>query len=443
MEYVQMTLNDWVEMKRKLRQELLGVKQSFVRIGYALRKIEDQKLYENDGYKSIAEFAKEEYGLEPSTTSRFMSINREYSIDGYSEQLRPEYADLGRSQLEEMLKLPESDRQMIQPETSREDIRELKRFNKVEPAAGVVDDLRQLVEKFYYDNPEILNGIFSKPEYEEQTIKHFAEIVNPGGNRSYKKGLYFLMMYENRVVVKKFGTDPQDLTWWDFWQITRDIFGEAAAGPKTWQSYFGGDEDEGSGEPEDDGGADGKESTDIEQETEKGAGRDYGAADESGAAETEDDTSGEESGEGDREETAGGQTTEPGGTESQGEEIAPAQKSPEILEKEAPDETERETDLGDEDGKTAEPETTEAAEAETKETEPGFEAMNAPEVIEKPFGSRKDWLDTLTAYGMAVEMAKMMKTMLTENLADMTETSFWEQWLNEEVDDHGQKIEEA
>lgn len=458
MEYVQMTLNDWVEMKRKLRQELLGVKQSFVRIGYTLRKIEDQKLYENDGYKSIAEFAKEEYGLEPSTTSRFMSINREYSIDGYSEQLRPEYADLGRSQLEEMLKLPESDRQMIQPETSREDIRELKRFNKTEPAAGVADDLRQLVEKFYHDNPEILNEVFSNPEYDEQTIKHFAEIVNPGGNRSYKKGLYFLMMYENRVVVKKFGTDPQNLTWWDFWQITWSIFGEAAAGPKTWQNYFGGDEDagteqagkesdpesgsgagdgsdhiqqtpednggdqegpaaqtsepEGSGESEDDGGADGKESADIEQETEKGAERDHGAADKPGTAEEEDDAAGEESGKGDCEETAGGQTAEPRGEESQGEEIAPAQKSPEILEKEV-------------------------------DPEPPFEAMNAPEIIEKPFGSRKDWLDTLTAYGMAVEMAKMMKAMLTENLADMTETSFWEQWLNEEVDDCGQKIEEA
>lgn len=462
MEYVQMTLNDWVEMKRKLRQELLGVKQSFVRIGYALRKIEDQKLYENDGYKSIAEFAKEEYGLEPSTTSRFMSINREYSIDGYSEQLRPEYADLGRSQLEEMLKLPESDRKMIQPETSREDIRELKRFNKAEPAAGVADDLSQLVEKFYHDNPEILNEVFSNPEYDEQTIKHFAEIVNPGGNRSYKKGLYFLMMYENRVMIKKFGTDPQDLTWWDFWQITRDIFGGTAAGPKTWQSYFGGNEDgeteqggkesgpesgsdagdgsnhiqqapdnseerqegpagqpseqEGSGEPEDDGGADGKESTDIEQEAEKGARRDYGATDESGAAEAEDVTSGEESGEGDCEETAGGQTAEPGGAESQGEEIAPAQKSAEILRKE------------------------ENAEGET---EPEFDAMNTPEVIEKPFGSRKDWLDTLTAYGMAVAMAKMMKTMLTENLADMTEISFWKRWLDEEVDDSGRKIEEA
>lgn len=78
MEYVQMTLNDWIEIKQKLKRELLGVKQSFVRIGYALRQIDDQKLYERDGYKSVAEFAKAEYGLEASTTSRFMSINREY-----------------------------------------------------------------------------------------------------------------------------------------------------------------------------------------------------------------------------------------------------------------------------------------------------------------------------------------------------------------------------
>ena len=57
MEYVQMTLNDWVEMKQKLRRELLGIKQSFVRIGFMLRQIEEQKLYENDGYKSIAELS--------------------------------------------------------------------------------------------------------------------------------------------------------------------------------------------------------------------------------------------------------------------------------------------------------------------------------------------------------------------------------------------------
>ena len=58
MEYVQMTLNDWLEIKQKLRQELLGVKQSFVRIGYMLRQIEDQKGYEQDGYKALRNLLK-------------------------------------------------------------------------------------------------------------------------------------------------------------------------------------------------------------------------------------------------------------------------------------------------------------------------------------------------------------------------------------------------
>ena len=104
----QITLDEWVQLKENLKRDLVGVQESFVRIGYTLRKIEEEKLYEQDGYKSVAEFAKAELGLEASTTSRFISINREYSADGYSEILSPEYAELGRSQLEEMLKLPEA-----------------------------------------------------------------------------------------------------------------------------------------------------------------------------------------------------------------------------------------------------------------------------------------------------------------------------------------------
>lgn len=238
MEYVQLTLNDWVEMKQKLRQELLGVKQSFVRIGYTLRKIDDQKLYEHDGYKSIAEFAAKEYGLGASIVSRFMAINREYSIDGCSEHLRPEYAELGRSQLEEMLKLPEQDRAMVQPETAREDIRELKKFNKQTPEIGVADDLKQLIENFFHDNPDILNAIFERGEFEEQDMKQFAEIVNPGGNRSYKKGMYFLMLYETRIAVKKFGSAPENMTWWEFYRVVLEIFGETAHGADTWKYYF-------------------------------------------------------------------------------------------------------------------------------------------------------------------------------------------------------------
>lgn len=429
MEYVQMTLNDWVEMKRKLRQELQGVKQSFVRIGYALRKIDDQKLYKQDGYKSIAEFAKEEYGLEPSTTSRFMSINREYSVDGYSEILRPEFADLGRSQLEEMLKLPEGDRAMIQPETSREDIRELKRFNKTEPEAGVADDMRQLVEKFYHDNPEILNAVFGEPAFEEATIKRFSEIVNPGGNRSYKKGLYFLMMYENRVAVKKFGMEPKNLTWWEFWKVTLDIFGEAAAGAGTWQNYFGEEKEEQTSE------------SDITEEDNNMQAEIHEAHEEKQtekAADQKEDSESEEI-RGQMEIYDYPEILPEGNSESvQQEGIAPAQKHEEDIEKEEPGESEKTSISGIDKGKTHEPTGEEKTEEKAKSS---FTAMNHPEVTEKPFGSRKDYMDSLTAYGMADYIADEYERHSLK-AGYLSSKIMLEKWLLEKVDDKGYSMAE-
>lgn len=223
MEYTQITLNDWVEMKNKLRRELLSVRQSFVRIGYMLRQVEDQKLYEQDGYKSVAEFAQKELSLHPTTTSRFMEINREYSVDGYSERLDEKYMDFGRSQLEEMLKLPEDDRQMITPQTPREDIRELKRFNVAGPEAGA-DDMQALVAGFLKDNAEITDDLYHSAAYEQNDTAKMTEIVIPSGNKTYKKGLYFLSMTENDIKIKKFGGSPETMTWEHFFELVRTEF---------------------------------------------------------------------------------------------------------------------------------------------------------------------------------------------------------------------------
>ena len=228
MEYTQITLNDWMEMKQKLKQELLGVKQSFVRIGYALRKIDDAKLYEQDGYKSVAEFAKAEYGLEGSTVSRFMSINREYSIDGYSERLKPEYADFNRSQLEEMLKLPEADREMITPDTARKEIRDIKKFNHAEPQEGIADDVTDLIRHFGKDNADTLKKLYQCGIADNlyENINRLIEIVNPGGSRSYRKGLFFLMFHEDCLKYKKYGQTPQRMEYREFFERILDAFGD-------------------------------------------------------------------------------------------------------------------------------------------------------------------------------------------------------------------------
>ena len=228
MEYTQITLNDWMEMKQKLKQELLGVKQSFVRIGYALRKIDDAKLYEQDGYKSVAEFAKAEYGLEGSTVSRFMSINREYSIDGYSERLKPEYADFNRSQLEEMLKLPEADREMVTPDTARKEIRDIKKFNQAEPQEGIADDVTELIRHFGEDNAETLEKLYQCgiADNLHDNINRLVDIVNPGGSRSYRKGLFFLMFHEDCLKYKKYGQTPQRMEYREFFERILDAFGD-------------------------------------------------------------------------------------------------------------------------------------------------------------------------------------------------------------------------
>lgn len=240
MEYIQMTLDMWMETKRKLNAELLGVRRSFVKIGYLLRQIDESKGYENDGYKSIADFAKGEYGMEGSTVSRFMSINREYSIDGYSQELKPEYEDFKRSQLEEMLKLSEPDRKMITADTARADIRELKAFNKETPAAGEADDIDELIEQFFKDNKDELIRIYSSNNILDNT-KQIVEIVNPAGTRSYRKGMYFLMMHENALKIKRFGGAPVDMTWDEFVTRMIKIFGEDFD-PQIYGTHFGEEE---------------------------------------------------------------------------------------------------------------------------------------------------------------------------------------------------------
>ena len=403
MEYVQMTLNDWIEIKQKLRQELLSVKQSFVRIGYMLRKVEEQKGYEQDGYKSIAEFAQKELGLHPSTTTRFMEINREYSIDGYSERLRPEYLDLSRSQLEEMLKLPDEDRTMIQTDTSREGIRELKRFNNAVPETGA-NTIKELVESFFHDNKEILNAGFA----EDFTTKQFSELVNPSGNRSYKKGLYFLMMYENRIAVKKFGETPVNMTWDEFKRQTEDIFQEAA-GPDTWGNYFGEDEKT----EQISSGADEEHGNKNECRTEKRTMENPKKPADDGREEEKNDSKRTEA---DQEFDKGiegrvnaVQTQENKG----GEQIAPAQKTAEILSTEqvADEQIEGQMNVAD----------------YPEMIHENMEIQPENQVQEETL-TRKEYLDTLTEYGAAEYLYKYLKP---ETLADKEAL---EQWFKTEVD---------
>ena len=248
MEYTQLTLDDYIQCKNDIKNNLGSIVKSFVRIGWLLTRIDKSGAYKNDGYSTISEFAQAEYGMNKSGTSRFMKIYEKYSVPGDTPELKDEYKDFNQSQLTEMLQIPEEDYTMLHPEANKEDFRELKRFNKEndsnpenlwswKEAKTPEEKLKATVLEFFRENKEILNDFYGK----NLNAKDFAEEICPSGSRSYRKGTVFLMFYtlEQGIMVKIFGEAPTKMTYQEFANHTKQIFDAAAAGDETWDSYFG------------------------------------------------------------------------------------------------------------------------------------------------------------------------------------------------------------
>ena len=146
MEYVQLSMDEYIQSKNDIKNNLGGIVKSFVRIGWQLTRIDRSGAYKNDGYSSIAEFAAAEYGMNRTGVSRFMNVYETYSADGDTPELKEQYREFKFSQLTELLQVQEADRQMFTPEVKREDIREFQRFEKGTWSVCVTTAMRQCMD---------------------------------------------------------------------------------------------------------------------------------------------------------------------------------------------------------------------------------------------------------------------------------------------------------
>ena len=219
MEYVQMTLNDWMSVKNELEQELRNAAAGFVRIGYLLRKIEESEGYKNDGYTNLAGWAEANYGLSASQVSRFKKINERYSIDGYSNQLKLEYANYGQSKLTEMLTLSDEGMEMVSPEMKREDIREIKAFERQAPNEEPVQECKIWILDFIDKNG--LERLRDTKAYRENNIDKLIEEVNPTGTKTFRTGRTMVSMMKDKIMVRDFPNPVEKMEWCDFFEFIR------------------------------------------------------------------------------------------------------------------------------------------------------------------------------------------------------------------------------
>ncbi|MBR2187600.1 MAG: hypothetical protein IJ857_09710, partial [Lachnospiraceae bacterium] len=145
------TYSYYEDFKQQFDSCMQQTANNFVKIGYLLKQARDTDILEESGYSGMGEFAKAEYGLDNSTTSRFIAICYRYGAG--NDHLLPKYAEYGYSKLAEMLTLPESVADAITPEITKEEIREIKQEIREEEK---ITDIEVCIEKT--DHPEADDG---------------------------------------------------------------------------------------------------------------------------------------------------------------------------------------------------------------------------------------------------------------------------------------------
>lgn len=230
-DYYQMTIEDWLASKtEEIRQEMNKAAQSFVAIGYKLREVRDSGNL--SGGETITDYAKREFGLSASTTSRFIAISEKFG-DGLD--LKNEYIGIGSAKLQEMLTLSDADCELITRNTTVNQIREVKAFEKEsheELKAEVVEEVQygafeKCIIDYFKDKPKLLNDICDHPYYDTEDFKAAAELLSPNGSTTHKKGIIFLFMYgfDDGIKYKVYGErEPRAMSYIEFIETIRHIF---------------------------------------------------------------------------------------------------------------------------------------------------------------------------------------------------------------------------
>lgn len=472
MEYMQLSMDDYIQSKNEIKQELGGMVKSFVRIGWQLTRIDKSGAYKHDGYNTIAEFARTEYGMNPSGVSRFMKVYEKYSIPGDTPELKEQYREFKFNNLVEMLQLPEEDQQIFHPEDKREDIRELKDFNKEnesnpmnlldwKSAQSTEDKLHATIQEFFREKTGILNTLYSSEAYQSGNIKEMAQIINPGDSMSYRKGTVFLMFHQEDITVKIFNGEMRNISWDQFFTYTQEIFAEAAAGAKTYENYFGIPEETHDSTPKEIPKPTPKPVSNPIPEHDVHPESEIAPAQQPESVENVEKTvdnheKSQKTAVPEKEDSVPGNPKAEPHSETPESQIENIEKSQETAlpepEPQIPgqDSIENHPEYMPEPKEQPEsnlkPELQEDHLGEVNEMVPEVPeiapAQSNSEITEVIPKTRKDYIDTLTAYGTAEYIAKSMRQFANKTYSTLLDPAFWNEWLNGKVDHNGRPWED-
>lgn len=226
--------SDYASFENQFDSCMLATANNFVAIGYLLKQARDTDILKESGYSSMGEFARTRYGLDESKTSRFIAICEKFGNG--EDRLISEYESFGYAKLSEMLLLPDNISEVITPEMTREEIREIKQEVKDEQSISPVelaleenektdeDILITIIREYLRSRPEEFSDLLEafKDHDGPEITQMIADILAPAGigilvQRISGKGKFMLKIdgIDNPVTLVDVRNETNTSVTWD------------------------------------------------------------------------------------------------------------------------------------------------------------------------------------------------------------------------------------
>lgn len=120
-------MSDLSRSRYYIQTDLVDIATDFLKLGFHLKEVEQYEYYKEGGYSSVYDFCLAEFNLSRSSCSRFISICRNFSVNGNSMFLEDKYNKFSYSQLCELLSVPVGFHNRFSPDMTIAAMRSLKR----------------------------------------------------------------------------------------------------------------------------------------------------------------------------------------------------------------------------------------------------------------------------------------------------------------------------
>lgn len=260
------TMATYREFKNTLDTEVNRVADGFVKIGYLLKVARDTDILQQSGYKTVAEFAKSEYGFDKDMVSRYIAINDRYSINGYGDHLATLYQGRGFAKLAEMLTLSDEVIETINPQLTRREIQQIKdeikdenKISELEVQMEKQDNaqtklettLAKALHQYGKDNPHdytaLWKAINKTVDIErEELIEKIMDAIAPSGTMTILvriSGIGRMIISingkENNItMVNARSNEKEEYTWNQMILVLKELCISESTAKEAWQQLY-------------------------------------------------------------------------------------------------------------------------------------------------------------------------------------------------------------